>query len=106
MSFQGYNLSLTPRQKIALSKGYAVKISSDHLVGNDVVFLTKTQAHQIGKAVSQAKGYMLQFSRAQARYNSKHGHGFFDFLKSAARAIAPIAMPLVGNLAKTVITKI
>lgn len=105
MSYHPVKCDLSSQALKKLSRGEGVAFHKDKVGhGHHEIHLTKTQYHRLSKG----KGIRLRFSGAQVKHNLKHGKGFGDFLKSAAKSAgsyvagkaADAAGNLLGNAAK------
>jgi len=100
-------IQLSTPQKKKLMMGQKVRVKASAVGAGTTVHLTDTQMRKIQKALSQSKGFDLQFSQTQAEQHMKSGAGFKDVLMSGVRGLArageylaPKALDLASSFAK------
>jgi len=89
--------SLTPSQKSNLMKGKAVRMCPG---AHHTIPLREDQVKKLHRNAS--KGMTSTIALDDGALSHLHGTGFFDSLKSVARAIAPVVRPIATNALKGV----
>lgn len=110
------NVGMSPAQLRGLATSYQTRLKHGDIssAGPHKIFVPARTAQKMERAVLKGKGMALKLSSACHKYNCRHGAGFMDFLRGAARGVgkvgkavvktgyklgktlAPIALPAVG----------
>ena len=82
MDLHPVQLVLWPKQVHKLLNGGRVIVRGDPTrLLPDTVFLTPAQATRHAKAITEGRGFALEFAPEQRRFHLEHGTGIFDVIK-------------------------
>ena len=100
--YNEFNVNISEGQKRKLKRALkvgeptSIRLTYEDLIGNDDLYLTKSQIDKIKKAYAGGKGVTINMSKAQLDHNKKVEGGFLGLLARLAMRAAPI-------LAKTIL---
>ena len=100
--YNEFNVNISEGQKRKLKRALkvgeptSIRLTYEDLIGNDDLYLTKSQIDKIKKAYAGGKGVTINMSKAQLDHNMKVEGGFLGLLARLAMRAAPI-------LAKTIL---
>ena len=99
----GVNLSIGQRRNLAKAiqnrSAVSLKLKKDELIGNDELYLTKTQIAKIVRAKNSNKGVLLKISKTQVRNVVKHGSSLFSSLMKIGTKILPTMTKILPGVA-------
>ena len=100
--YNEFNVNISEGQKRKLKRALkvgeptSIRLTYEDLIGNDDLYLTKSQIDKIKKAYAGGKGVTINMSKAQLDHNKKVEGGFLGLL-------ARLAMRALSILTKTVL---
>jgi hypothetical protein len=102
MSYTSVPMELSSTHIKKLANGESTKLSHENLSGDmHTVYLTKSQAQRVQKALNSGKSLTLKFSARQLKKNAMSGSGLWDSLLSYGKEnLLPVAKDLAKDLAK------
>ena len=94
--YNEFNVNISEGQKRKLKRALkvgeptSIRLTYEDLIGNDDLYLTKSQIDEIIKAYAGGKGVTIKMSKAQLDHNKKVEGGFLGLLARLAMRAAPI----------------
>ena len=104
--YNEFNVNISEGQKRKLKSALkvgeptSIRLTYEDLIGNDGLYLTKSQIDKIKKAYAGGKGVTIKMSKAQLDHNLKFEGGFLGILARLAMRALPIltktVLPALG----------
>ena len=104
--YNEFNVNISEGQKRKLKRALkvgeptSIRLTYEDLIGNDDLYLTKSQIDKIKKAYAGGKGVTINMSKAQLDHNKKVEGGFLGLLARLAMRALPIltktVLPALG----------
>ena len=104
--YNEFNVNISEGQKRKLKRALkvgeptSIRLTYEDLIGNDDLYLTKSQIDKIKKAYAGGKGVTIKMSKAQLDHNKKVEGGFLGLLARLAMRAVPILtktiLPAIG----------
>ena len=94
--YNEFNVNISEGQKRKLKRALkvgeptSIRLTYEDLIGNDDLYLTKSQIDKIKKAYAGGKGVTINMSKAQLDHNMKVEGGFLGLLARLAMRAVPI----------------